>query len=101
MRSIWKFPLESAAPTRQTVEIPSDRGDEGILSVGLDPHGELCVWVEVNPKAEEKEKHIFTVLGTGHPFPQDENLGRFIGTVSMVPAGMPFIFHIFHYKERD
>lgn len=87
MRVIWKFPLAPGAPSRQMVSMPVYAR---LLSVGLDPQGELCVWAEVDPEEKRRQHVFFTVLGTGHPFPP-EPMGPFIGTVSMAPL----IFHVY------
>lgn len=58
-----------------------------ILSVGLDPAGDVCVWARVNP-AHPKEAVEFRIIGTGQPV--DARLA-FLGTVLQGP----WVWHIF------
>ena len=96
MRSIWKYPLESAAPTVQRVKM---KAGARVISAGLDPQGTLCVWAIVDPKEkQEKTREIF-VVGTGHETTDGHVGGTFVGTVNLGPAGLPFIFHIFDWGE--
>lgn len=69
--SIWKFPLVAV---KNEIEMPA--GAE-LLHVGLDPDGESCVWVKVNPDAL-LETRRFVVTGTGHPLPSEPH--KYIGT---------------------
>lgn len=62
-----------------------------ILSVGLDTHDELCVWVEVNPDPLVYKTEVeFCTFGTGNSF-QDTNL-TFIGTIRVIP----YMWHIYY-----
>ena len=81
MRTIWKFPAFAEAEAL-VGEHPR------IVSVGKDPQGEVCVWVESTPRETLTPVH-WAVVGTGQPF---EALGkRYVGHV----VDGPFVWHIF------
>lgn len=60
-----------------------------VLSTGLDPAGELCVWIAVDTLSGPKQIE-FLVLGTGWAIPADRDL-VFIGTVKQGP----YMWHVF------
>ena len=59
--------------------------DAKILSTGLDPNGNLCIWYSTN--GESKIYRTITVVGTGLEFQED----TFIGTV----IEGNFVWHVF------
>lgn len=82
LRTIWKFPLNDS--DRQTISLPLDYR---IMSAGLDPDGDLCIWAAVDPDAKRIDVEI-CIVGTGRAMPR---LGDFIGTVLCDR----FVWHIF------
>lgn len=70
--TIWKFPIEIT--DRQTVLMP---GESSVLSAGLDPAGEPCLWALVKPGAPEAQVAV-RVVGTGHPI--DKIPYRYVGS---------------------
>lgn len=79
---IWKYILY--LKDSQDVAIPLDHG---ILSVGLDPGGDLCLWAAVDSKSPQRAIEI-KIVGTGNPLPR---LGDFIGSVTKGS----FVWHVF------
>ena len=80
MRTIYKY------------EIPAGGGGciislpQGFkpLSVGLDPHGVICMWAEIDTKITKYVKVDFAAIGTGRPFeefPVNLDEYTFLGTV--------------------
>lgn len=88
MNTVWKYALDTQA---EDVEVDMKKNCK-VLSAGLDPQGQLCVWTEVH-KDEANERRRFFIVGTGRDVPVGAT--RFIGTVSMAPVGLPFIWHIY------
>lgn len=80
--TIWKFPL--AITGRQKISMPATYS---ILSAGVDPMGELCIWAAVDRKAPRRNVEV-VIFRTGDPLP---HIGSFIGTVKMTP----FVWHVF------
>lgn len=70
---VWKFGIELL--DRQQIIIPANFS---VLSVGLDPAGDLCMWAAVDKDAETRTLEII-VVGTGEPMPP---VGTFLGTVT-------------------
>ena len=69
-RTVWKFPVLSTGP----MEIDLPVGAE-IVHVDRDPStGLIAFWAEVYPE-RDKEARRFSVVGTGHDFP-DGSLHR-------------------------
>lgn len=105
MYRIWKYPL--AIVDKQTLRFP---GNFKVLSVGLDPQDQLCLWalVEQEPSAiptVEYDRTVY-VIGTGNPMPEDVYFfyqltqpakfsgvksAAFLGTVRSGPA----MWHVF------
>ena len=68
-----------------------------ILSTGIDPKGNLCVWVLVDPLAPLVLR-AFLCVGTGNLIIGHSFYDRkFIGTVVMTP----FVWHVFELVEND
>jgi hypothetical protein len=61
------------------------------LSVGLDPEGRLCLWMQVDPAGPKRDLDVF-VVGTGNPIPPEA-----INFVGSVTEGL-FVWHIFTSK---
>lgn len=60
MRTIWKYRLEITK--FQEIQIPLN-GE--IISVGLDPDNDLCVWARVEKSNTDKETAAVCIVGTG------------------------------------
>lgn len=87
MNTIWKFPL--ARTDKQTVHLPAEFA---ILSVGLDPQDQICLWAAVTAGPLEYFVEIL-IVGTGNKLPSDA--GDFLGTVN----DGPFMWHVFTGPE--
>lgn len=83
MKKIYKYQLQIVE--EQIVKMP---GRPLLFKVGLDPGGDLCVWVLVNPEAVMRSQTIF-VVGTGAVVPGDAQL--WLGTVQRGA----FMWHVF------
>lgn len=91
---IYKYPVKIT--DTQSVEIA---GLVKVLSTGLDPSGQLCIWAIVNLNALGNKTYArVVIIGTGNPtnptmFDGDEDraINRFLGTVTM---GI-FVWHVF------
>lgn len=92
---IWKYPIGDAGEA--TVVVPA--GAEP-LSVGLDPAGEVCVWLACDPEAERVERR-FLVRDTGDMLLGSvlETAARFVGTVKSAGGGL--MFHVLDLGEPD
>lgn len=73
-KTIYKYPTPTSFDPVRTIELPI--GAE-IVTVGLDPVGEFCMWALVDPTAEP-ENRMFVLVGTGHPITHDVN---YIGSI--------------------
>lgn len=82
MRLIHKYRV---SPLTHTISM---RRNARILSAGIDLHGDLCVWAEVDEKPEFEDRTII-VVPTGGFAPPDS--AQFVQTVI---AG-PFVWHIY------
>lgn len=83
--TIYKYTLE--VEDIQVLEIP--HGAQ-FLSVQVQ-HGKPCMWVRLNPKAQEVRVKVCTV-GTGHPAERVEGM-QFVGTYQL--DGGQFVGHVF------
>jgi hypothetical protein len=83
--TIWKFPIEIA--DEQQVRMPVGAY---ILSAGIDPHGDLCVWAQVDPAEKHKEDRRILIMGTGNLF--EETTASFLASVTMPP----FVWHVYN-----
>lgn len=79
---IYKYPL--AHTEEQEIKMPEH---SEVLSAGLDPSGQLCVWAAIDPHYLDK-LYTFYVRGTGWSTPDH---ARFISTV----VQDEFVWHIF------
>jgi hypothetical protein len=86
MKTIWKYQL--VLEDFQEIEMPKA---SRIISTGIDPMGDLCIWAEVftDFSEENKESKTIAIVGTGNPMPIDPVL--YIGTV---PMGQ-FVWHVY------
>ena len=75
MRVIWKYPIQII----NTQKIRMPKGAE-VLSVGIDPDNQPCVWCSVDPYQSEEYRTIH-VVDTGEGVPDNT---VFVGT---------FIYH--------
>ena len=68
---------------------PTIRVPQGalILSAGLDPAGDICVWARVNPDEPKVSTNIH-VVGTGQEVPEG---AVFVGTI----LHGPWVWHVF------
>jgi hypothetical protein len=85
MLKIFRYILEITDD--QEISIPSGAA-YNIIHVA-EKHGNLCVWVMVNPNAKEKPVR-FLVRGTGHGFTGEE--GKHVGSVVMKNG---LVWHVF------
>lgn len=90
MYSIWKYGIEPDI-VNQVYRMP-----EGavILSIGLDPHGKMCFWAQVNTEAE-LEDHAVACIGTG--WDMGAILGeknRYVNFIGTVVHG-EYVWHMF------
>jgi hypothetical protein len=84
-RSVWKFPLFVVGS--QEIDMPEGAD---IVSAQLQ-NGVPTLWALVDP-AEEFEKRIFEIYGTGHPIAgEDKEFLVFVGTVQQGSL----VWHIF------
>ena len=89
MKTIWKFPFE----TIDMLGLAMPKGAE-ILTVQVQD-GIPCIWAMVDP-AQEKEKRIIVIHGTGHSVPQPE-AKRYVGTYQERQGSL--IWHVFELVE--
>lgn len=85
MKTIHKFPLKLVE--HQTIVGCFDDG--GIIHVGYDPQGDLCVWAEVDVHKSLLTYDIW-IIGTGCSRPDKPHF--FIGTVVQDYC----VWHIYH-----
>jgi hypothetical protein len=81
MPTIHKFRLNPHDRKAQHIELTGSRPE--IISVGLDPHGDLCAWALVEPDdpANPDMQVDFYVVATGQPLPFRQEYSAFLGTV--------------------
>jgi hypothetical protein len=84
-REIWKYVIY---PRKLNHMVPRN----GIIRYVSEQHGEICVWIEVNPN-EAKEWRHFEIYGTGHPIIYKGDNPQYIGSVKV--DGGNFIFHVY------
>jgi len=83
MRTVWKYTLSLG---QTTLSAPAGAT---VVSVGLDPRGELCAWLNIpTDSAEATARLAVLVVGTGHPVHRS---ARFLATVKQGP----FMWHVF------
>ncbi len=91
MKTIWKFPI--ATTFRQDVEMPHG---SRIISA-QQQHGQLCIWAEVNPKADKCNRQI-VIIGTGHELPREGICMEFIATVQTLDGVL--VWHIYEDTKQ-
>lgn len=106
MKTIWKFPFEignvieiempvGAIVLHVDIQKQITNQEYAVIagiSTGASVEQEvLCVWALVNPEAN-KEIRKFRLFGTGHPFPEDEDLIH-VGSFQMEQGKL--VFHLF------
>ena len=77
MKTIWKYKLEIT--DYQMISLPINAK---IISTGIDPIGDLCIWAEVDSDQKNLLGVNVAIIGTGNPFPHgvgDEY--KFLGSV--------------------
>lgn len=85
MNSVYKYPLD--AVLEQTISLPIGAK---ILSIGLDPKGDVVMWAIVDLDVESEDR-IFHVIGTGWPISGDVGCLDFLGTFLVEDL----VFHVF------
>ena len=91
---VYKYALAPAAPT--TIDHLMPHGAV-VLSVGIDPHGALCLWALVDIQSPHpKMPRRFLTVGTGQATPLLEDVAhkQFVGTVLQGS----FVWHIFEVR---
>ena len=91
MVSIWKYKIIPLAEV-QTFDMPE--GAE-ILSVGIDPQGDICFWALVDTEAREVERRLWCV-GTGWPL---DEMGIESATYIGMVVRHPYVWHILAEEE--
>jgi hypothetical protein len=90
-KTIYKYPLR--VTDDQHIQLPSKAV---ILSVGLDPVGDLCLWALVDQVAKHFDVRRVVICGTGKPC--NENRDDYVASV----VQGPFVWHVFiagHYHH--
>ena len=88
MRTIYKYELPTGGIG--VVTMPKDAKR---LYLGLDPHGDLCIWAEVDPKAP-LENWMVAAMGTGWPLDEIADM-EYWGTIN---DGYCYMWH--YYGKR-
>ena len=89
MKTIYKYAI--GITDEQAVTMP--RGAK-ILSAGLDPQGNPCVWAEVD--TDEKDISVtIEIFGTGNPIQPHPR--KFIGTF----VDDVFVWHVYEKGRTD
>ena len=79
MRTIYKYEIPAGGGS--IISLPQGFKP---LSMGLDPHGVICMWAEIDTKITKYVKVDFAAIGTGRPFeefPVNLDEYTFLGTV--------------------
>lgn len=93
---IWKYKLEIT--DSQTIRAPQTNGYYSFLDVQFQ-RGNLCLWVMVQPGAEEEEIEV-RIIGTGHPISAEEEKDLcYIGTVVDERYGL--VWHVFEVMKKQ
>lgn len=87
MQTIYKYKL--AVTDFQQIELPLGAK---VLSVGLDPSGDVCLWAKVHRKETATYDAAIAIVGTGNDAEMSDRY-KFMGTVKQGP----FMWHIFIY----
>ena len=90
MITIYKYPLMSQV---NEIEMPLAT----ILSVGLDPNKNPCIWATVDTNSE-KEIRKFALFGTGWPL--DNFIEKYhMNFLDTIKEG-PYMWHVFELKKK-
>lgn len=93
MITIYKYPIQ---PSAEEIEL-SIPGGGPVISAGIDPTGQTCVWAMVDLEQEDKAVKIYCV-GTGWPLDwiiEKSPTIEFIGTIK---NGI-YMWHVFKEAE--
>jgi hypothetical protein len=85
MLTMWKYPLE-VTDTQWLSDVPLPAE---VMSVGLDPEGQMCVWVMVDPDQSQRKNVSVTITGTGNPI-SNIFTPKFVGSVTVGK----FVWHV-------
>lgn len=86
MKRIYKYKVEIQGDTT-SIFMPVTAG---VIKVGFDPSGDLCMWAMVDPY-EATVRRLFEVKGTG----EDLNSETWLGTA----IGSTYVWHVFEVLE--
>ena len=87
MKTVYKYPIN---PSLEKIAL-SIPGGGPVISAGVDPSGDLCVWALADTDKEDEKVIVFCV-GTGWPLDLlDAHKIRFVDTVK---TGF-YMWHIF------
>ena len=99
MKTIYKYVINDTAVVAgiqngKTLLLPVG---SKILCCKLQNNKDICVWVELDPKVEEKEEFTFVLFGTGWPMADlaDANY-EYVDTI-MFDDGV-FVYHVYRIK---
>ena len=84
--TIYKYELDIV--DEQVVELPYSHR---ILCVG-NQRGVLCMWARVDPITRAVKRKII-IKGTGHPFTESQEAGKYVGTAIFDDLGL--VWHVF------
>lgn len=93
MITIYKYPIQ---PSAEEIDL-SIPGGGPVISAGVDPTGQMCVWAMVDLEQEDKPVKIYCV-GTGWPLDwiiEKSPAIEFIGTIK---DGF-YMWHVFKEAE--
>lgn len=93
MITIYKYPIQ---PTTEEIEL-SIPGGGPVLSAGLGPNGQPCVWSIVDLEQEDKPVKIYCV-GTGWPIDWIMAKSAAIEFVGTIKDGI-YMWHVFKEVE--
>ena len=92
MRTVHKFRLQTMNAANQ-VDLPKG---SNVIHVGIDGHGSLCIWAEVEINAigaTPTDQRHFVVVGTGWDI--SFNNAQHVGS-TVTSAG--FVWHVYELK---
>ena len=84
MITIYKYPIQPSGRIEANAEVIK------IVSVGLDPLGQQCIWALVDTRGYGSID--YQIYGTGHPINTDwHDRDNYVGTFN----DGPFVWHLF------
>jgi hypothetical protein len=86
---VYKYPINDALYAGKAVMVDAP-GASYICHAGVDPSGDLCVWVLVSPGEWPTAKLRAAVYGTGQDIPDDLDMAHLTSYVSG-----PYVWHVF------